>query len=112
MQMTENWRDEEIRTREDAQARAGEVVEGAGSLGTPRRMPQMVSVRLNGRLIRRLRALARQRGVTLSDLLREGAEMVLEDERILQTRTYITAIEGASEQRTHSTPEERMYAKG
>lgn len=76
--MTEEWRNEEIHTREEAQAHAGEIVEGAGSVGTPRRMAQMVSVRLDGLLIRRLRALARQRGVTLSELLREGAELVLE----------------------------------
>jgi hypothetical protein len=108
--MTENWREEEIRTREEAQARAGEVVEGAGSPGTPRRMPQMVSVRLEGSLIRRLRALARERGVTLSDLLREGAELVLEGQQRRETRTYITTIVGASEQRTHTRPEEDMYA--
>lgn len=108
--MTEDWRAEEIRTREEAQAHAGEVVEGAGSRGTPRRMPQMVSVRLNGSLIRSLRTLARQRGVTVSDLLREGAELVLEGQHTEETRTYITTIEGATEQRTVSRPEEPVYA--
>lgn len=108
--MTEDWRDEEIRMREEAQAHAGEVIEGAGSRGTPRRMASMVSVRLSGNLIRRLRTLAMQRGVTLSDLLREGAELVLENHRAEETRAYITTIEGATEQRTVSRPEERAYA--
>jgi hypothetical protein len=107
--MTEGWRAEEIRTREEAQANAGEVVEGAGSRGTPRRMPQMISVRLSGGLIRRLRALARERGVTVSELLREGAELVLEDQHAGESRAYITSIDGANEQRTHSKPEE-VYA--
>ncbi len=110
--MTENWRDEEVRMREEAQAHAGEIIEGSGSLGTPRRMPQMASVRLDGSLLRRLRALARERGVTLSDLLREGAELVLEGQHVEETRTYIRAIEGATEQRIRSRPEDREFALG
>jgi len=41
-------------------------------------MAQMVSVRLDGELVSRLRAIAEQRGVTVSDLLREGAEQVVQ----------------------------------
>ncbi len=110
--MNENWQDEELRAREEARAHAGEVVEGAGSLGTRRRMSHMVSVRLEGSLIRRLRNIARERGVTLSDLLREGAELVLEGHRPEETGAYITTIQGATEQRTVSRPEERAYALG
>ncbi len=77
--MNEDWLDEEIRMREKARAHAGEVVEGAGSRGAPRRMTHMVSTRLDGSLIRRLRAIAQERGVTVSDLLREGAEQVVEE---------------------------------
>ena len=108
--MTEDWRDEEVRMREEAQTHAGEIVEGSGSRGTPRRMAQMTSVRLDGSLLRRLRTLARERGVTLSDLLREGAVLVLEDQHTEETRTYIRAIEGATEQRIHSRPEDREFA--
>lgn len=108
--MNEDWLDEEIRMREKAQAHAGEVVEGAGSRGAPRRMTHMVSTRLNGNLIRRLRVIAQERGVTVSDLLREGAELVLEGEQPEETRTYIRAIEGATEQRIHSRPEDREFA--
>ncbi len=56
----------------------GEIVAGSGRRGKPRRMDHMVSVRLGGDLIRRLRGIANKRGTTLSDLLREGAVMVAE----------------------------------
>src|SRR5829696_8666152 len=70
-------RDNEIARRERAQAHAGEGVSGSGKRGKPRRMAQMVSVRLDGELISTLRTIAEQRGVTVSDLLREGAEQVV-----------------------------------
>jgi hypothetical protein len=75
--MSEGRRDNEITRRERAQAHAGEVVPGSGKRGKPRRMAQMVSVRLDGELVSRLRTIAEQRGVTVSDLLREGAELVV-----------------------------------
>ncbi len=76
--MSEERRKSEIARRERAQAHAGEVVSGSGKRGKPRRMAQMVSVRLDGELVSRLRAIAEQRGVTVSDLLREGAEQVVQ----------------------------------
>jgi hypothetical protein len=76
--MSEDWREREIETREAAQVHAGEIVPGSGSRGTPRRMAHMVSVRLDGELIRMLRTIAEQRGVTVSDLLREGAEQIVQ----------------------------------
>ena len=76
--MSEERRQSEIARRERAQAHAGEVVVGSGKRGKPRRMAQMVSVRLDGELVSRLRAIAEQRGVTVSDLLREGAELVVQ----------------------------------
>lgn len=77
--MDNGWLDKEVRIREKARSHAGEVIEGAGGRGIPRRMAHMVSVRLDGLLIRRLRAIARQRGITLSDLIREGAEKAVEE---------------------------------
>ncbi len=76
--MSEERRKSEIARRERAQAHAGEVVSGSGKRGKPRRMAQMVSVRLDGELISMLRTIAEQRGVTVSDLLREGAEQVVQ----------------------------------
>ncbi len=40
-------------------------------------MPQMVSVRLEAELVGALRQLATSRGVSLSDVLRRGAELVV-----------------------------------
>jgi predicted DNA-binding ribbon-helix-helix protein len=76
--MSEERRNNEIARRERAQAHAGEVVSGSGKRGKPRRMAQMVSVRLDGELVGTLRAIAEERGVTVSDLLREGAEQVVQ----------------------------------
>ncbi len=69
----------EIARREEAQAHAGEIVAGSGERGKPRRMARMVSARLDGELIRKLRIAAQQRNTTLSDLLREGAELIVQD---------------------------------
>src|SRR5215216_535358 len=77
--MSEERRENEIARRERAQAHAGEVVSGSGKRGKPRRMAQMVSVRLDGELVSRLRTIAEQRGVTVSDLLREGAQLILDN---------------------------------
>src|SRR5215207_11728260 len=78
--MSEERRESEIARRERAQAHAGEVVVGSGRRGKPRRMAQMISVRLDGELVGRLRTVAEQRGVTVSDLLREGAQLIVQNE--------------------------------
>ena len=62
--------------RERAVAFCGNVTPGAGTKGAPRRMAHMVSVRLDGELIGKLRAVAKERNATPSDLLKEGAELV------------------------------------
>jgi hypothetical protein len=77
--MSQERHDEEIRQQAKAEVGAGKVVPGSGRRGKPRRMAQMVSVRLDGELIGILRAVAKERNVTLSDLLREGAELIVED---------------------------------
>lgn len=69
----------EIARRKEAQAHAGQIVAGSGERGKPRRMPRMVSARLDGELLRELRLVAQQRNTTVSDLLREGAELIIED---------------------------------
>lgn len=95
--MSEERRKDEIARRERARANAGEVVPGSGRRGKPRRMAQMASVRLDGELIGRLRLVARERGVTLSDLLREGAELVAEDAYANAQPRSSFKISGASE---------------
>jgi len=90
-------RKSEIARREEAQAHAGGIVAGSGRRGKPRRMAQMVSVRLDGELIGKLRIVAKERNATLSDLLREGAELIVEDaDASARPRTSFT-ISGAKE---------------
>ena len=107
--MSEEQRDEEIRQQAKAEVGAGKVVPGSGRRGKPSRMAQMVSVRLDGELIGKLRLVARERNVTLSDLLREGAELIVEDEYAsAQPRASFT-ISGA-QQALHETMSERPLA--
>jgi uncharacterized protein (DUF4415 family) len=96
--MSEERRKSEIARRERAQAHAGEVVSGSGKRGKPRRMAQMVSVRLDGELVSRLRAIAEQRGVTVSDLLREGAEQVVQKSYAAARPRVSYTISGANQQ--------------
>jgi hypothetical protein len=84
----------EIDRREEARAHAGDIVAGSGQRGNPRRMAQMVSARLDGELVAKLRAVAEQRNLTLSELLREGAELIVRDEYADMIRLEITKVEG------------------
>jgi hypothetical protein len=103
-------RKSEIERRESAQAHAGEIVEDSGILGTPRLMSQMVSVRLDGKLVIKLWEAAERRGVTLSEILREGARLVLQEERAgaeSQAGYRIDRIDGAKP-RIASSPDEHL----
>jgi hypothetical protein len=85
----------EIARREEAQAHAGEIVAGSGERGKPRRMARMVSARLDRELIEELRFVAQQRNTTLSDLLREGAELIVQDAYADAVTVKVTKSEGA-----------------
>ena len=67
--------------REVAQQHAGEVVEGSGRAVASRRLDQMISLRLEPELAAALRELANHRGVSVSELLREGAIRLLDADR-------------------------------
>ena len=110
--VNEEQRKSEIERRELAQAHAGEIVEDSGILGTPRLMSQMVSVRLDGQLVIELWAAAERRDVTLSDILREGARLVLQKERAedeARVDYRIDRIDGAK-LRKASSPDEHLLA--
>jgi hypothetical protein len=110
--VNEEQRNSEIERRELAQAHAGEIVEDSGILGTPRLMSQMVSVRLDGQLVIELWAAAERRGVTLSDILREGARLVLQEERAedeARVDYRIDRIDGAKPRKA-SSPDEHLLA--
>jgi hypothetical protein len=79
--MSDEHRRSERERRELAQQHAGEVVEGSGTVVAPRRLDQMISLRLEPELAAALRELANRRGVTVSELLREGAICLLEADR-------------------------------
>ena len=87
----------EISRREEAQAHAGEIVAGSGERGKPRRLARMMSARLDGKLVRELRSVAQQRNTTVSDLLREGAELIVQDAYADAVKWKVTRFEGASE---------------
>jgi Ribbon-helix-helix protein, copG family len=77
-QMSDEARRSEQERRELAQQHAGEVVEGSGRVVAPRRLGQMVSVRLELGLAEALRELANRRGISVSEALREAAIRLLE----------------------------------
>lgn len=55
----------------------GQVVDETAEEVAPRRLAQMVSLRLDGEILATLRDIADRRGVSVSDLLREGVDCVI-----------------------------------
>src|SRR5215210_8908395 len=108
--MNEEQRENEEIRQAKIEAGAGKVVPGSGRRGKPRRMAQMVSVRLDGELVGKLRVIAKERNVTLSDLLREGAELIVEDEYAgVQPQASFT-ITGAQDALRRTTSERELAA--
>lgn len=69
------------------------LIEGSARRGDSRRLDQMVSARLDPRLVAALRQLAEERGVSLSDVLREAAIQFLareEAENVISFRIQVT----------------------
>lgn len=64
------------------------LIEGSGRRGEARRLDQMISARLDPPLVAALRALAKQRGVSLSDVLREAALQLLAREAAKNVITF------------------------
>jgi uncharacterized protein (DUF4415 family) len=111
--MSEERRQNEIARREEAQAHAGEVVAGSGKRGVPRRMSQMVSVRLDADLISELRIVCERRGVSLSDILRDGARLMVQREHEdMESESWfaITSIKGGATERFPHASSRRMFA--
>lgn len=95
--MTDSELEREAQLREVAQSQAGNVIPGSGVRGQPRRMAQMISLRLDGDLIGALRGVAEREGVSMSELLRRAAEAYVDDyERELVPLVRVTHLEGAS----------------
>ncbi len=91
--MNEKQRLSEQTRREAAQAAAGSGVELGAREVPARSMKQMLSVRFEPELLHELRRLARDREVSVSDLLREAAMRLLEEAR--QQQVYLTVHQNA-----------------
>lgn len=76
--MTDSTQMSEQERRALAQASAGGDVEPGAREIPPTTIRQMLSVRIEPQLIRELRQVARARGVTVSDLLRQAASDLVE----------------------------------
>ena len=86
--MNDEARRSERERRELARRHAGEVVGGSGRVVAPRRLGQMVSVRLEPGLAAALRELANQRGISVSEALREAAVRLLEGEQAAPNTSF------------------------
>jgi hypothetical protein len=78
--------------RDQANAARGDLVEGVPEEVVPRKVSQMLSLRLDGATVTALRALADQRGVTVSDLVRDAVALLLSAETTSAT-SYVTYFE-------------------
>lgn len=67
----------EMGRREIARSNRGRAVKGSGRALEGRDLPQMLSVRLSGDLVSALRAVAADRSASVSELIREGAAIVV-----------------------------------
>jgi len=112
-QMSDEARRSEQERRDLAQEHAGEVVEGSGRAVAPRRLGQMVSVRLEPGLVEALRELARRRGISLSEALREASIRLLEaDEATSRTVSSSWQIVSVPTVTTSSTTSKDVSAVG
>ena len=68
------------------------LIEGSGRRGEPRRLDQMISARLDPTLVAALRQFAEQRGMSLSDVLREAALQLLAREEAQNVITFCVKV--------------------
>jgi hypothetical protein len=69
-----------------------------------------VSVRLDGNLIARLKTVARRRGLTLSELVREGAELAAREPQPVEAKILFITVHGGSPNAVASEPDEPLLA--
>lgn len=68
------------------------LVEGSARRGEPRRLDQMISARLDPRLVAALRQYAKQHELSLSDVLREAALLLLAREESRNVITFDVSV--------------------
>lgn len=87
--------------RERAYEHRGELAQDSAESVAPRRLDHAVSVRLDPQVLTALRNVAESRETTVSDLLREGAQRVLEEEQSYGTfRLLRLSVSSPREART------------
>jgi uncharacterized protein (DUF4415 family) len=91
--VTTDPRASEKTRRELAQRTHSGAIEGRGEVLEPRRLDQLVSLRLDPQLISALRELATERQTTISVLLREAASRLVRDSRAIHGEVQITRVE-------------------
>lgn len=72
--------------------RPQDLIEGSGRRGETRRLDQMISARLDPVLVAALKELATRRGVSMSDLLREAAFLLLRREEAQNVITFYVDV--------------------
>lgn len=108
--MNDEARRSEQERRELAQQHAGEVVASSGRVATPRRLGQMVSVRLEPGLVEALRDLANRRGISVSEALREAAIQLLKAEQAASKATFSWNIVSVPTVETSATTSRNVSA--
>jgi hypothetical protein len=68
------------------------LIEGSGRRGANRRLDQMISARLDPMLVVALKDYAEEHGVSVSDVLREAALLLLEREKAQKVITFHVSI--------------------
>lgn len=76
-----NLGESEEARRDAAQGMRGQVIPGSGRPLRERKLDQMLSLRLDPDIVTELRSVARDYGVSISDLLREAVSNVIRDYR-------------------------------
>ena len=68
------------------------LIEGSGQRGEQRRLDQMVSARLDPRLVAAMKEYAKRHGLSLSDVFREAAVQLLQREAAQNVVTFSVDI--------------------
>jgi hypothetical protein len=89
-------REAEIEARRRADEARGQVVEGSGERIAGRRLPQVISLRLDGELLSALRAYAIDKNLSLSDVMRSAAVSFLEEQAAVPVLVQLRQVARSS----------------
>jgi hypothetical protein len=104
----EDQRGTERARRDLAQGQRGSVVEGSGRPVEGRKVPQMVSLRVDPDVLAELRGLAEASGLSVSDLLRQAAGQLLAASKQSRFHVRIDHVETGISPARHSGPNDHL----